>query len=325
MLRSVAVLALDDLAVFEFGILCEVFGFDRTGDGIPPIDFRVCGVRAGEAVATSGGVRIVPEYGLDGLPGADLVAIPATARRADFPQAALDALREAAACDGTTVLTICSGVFVAGAAGLLEGRRCTTHWQTADELRARHPSAIVDAEVLFVDDGDLVSSAGAAAGIDASLHVVRRELGSAAARTLARLIVVPPQREGGQRQFVDTPVPHSANLAIAPTLDWVLEHLDADHSVADLAKRSHMSERSFARRFLAETGTSPHRWLTRQRVLRARQLLEETTWGMEAIAAACGFTPAAKMRHHFRRIVGVTPGDYRRAFRSTSDGPTPSR
>ncbi|MFC4950602.1 helix-turn-helix domain-containing protein [Pseudonocardia sp. GCM10023141] len=316
MLRSVAVLVLDELAVFEFGILCEVFGLDRTGMGIPPVDFRVCGMRRGAAVATTGGVRIVPEYGLDGLRDADVLAIPATARHADFPRAALQAVRDAAA-RGTTILTICSGVFVAGEAGLLAGRRCTTHWQTVDELRARHPSAVVDPDVLFVDDGELISSAGAAAGIDACLHLVRRELGAAAARTLARLIVVPPQRQGGQRQYVATPVPACASLAIAPTLDWALEHLDVEHTVADLARRSHMSERSFTRRFQGETGTSPYRWLTQQRVLRAQQLLEETALGMEAIAATSGFGTAVRMRHHFHQVIGVAPGDYRRAFRST--------
>jgi putative intracellular protease/amidase len=167
MLRSVAVLALDQLAVFEFGILCEVFGIDRTDDGLPRLDFRVCGTRAGEVISSTGGAQVVAGYGLDGMYGADLIAIPATARREDFPPEALRSLREAAGRDGTTVLTICSGVFVAGAAGLLDGRRCTTHWRSVDELRARHPSTIVDPDVLFVDDGDLVTSAGSAAGMDA--------------------------------------------------------------------------------------------------------------------------------------------------------------
>jgi AraC family transcriptional regulator, transcriptional activator FtrA len=318
MFRSVAVLALDQLAVFEFGILCEVFGLDRTDDGLPRLDFRVCGARAGEAIGSTGGAQVVAGYGLDGLHGADLIAIPATARREGFPPEALRALREAADRDGTTVLTICSGVFVAGAAGLLDGRRCTTHWKAVDELQARHPSTIVDPDVLLVDDGDLVTSAGSAAGMDACLHVVQRELGAAAARTLARLIVVPPQRHGGQRQFIDVPVPTCRNAAIAPTLDWTLEHLDVEHSVADLARRSHMSVRSFTRRFLAETGTSPLRWLTQQRVLRARQLLEETSLSIDTIAATCGFGAAARMRHHFHRIVGITPADYRRTFQATN-------
>lgn len=312
MLRSVAVLALDEMIVFEFGILCEVFGVDRTGDGLPPIDFRVCGVRAGAPVQAGSGVEVIAHRGLDGLRGADLIAIPATNQR-EFPEAALDAVRTAAAA-GATVLTICSGVFVAGAAGLLDGRRCTSHWQTAAELAARHPAAVVDPTVLFVDEGNLVTSAGSAAGIDACLHVIRREWGTAAVNTLARLMVVPPQREGGQRQFLQRPIPEHSGTTIAPTLDWVLEHLDVEHSVADIARRSHMSERTFTRHFLAETGTTPHRWLTQQRVLRARQLLEDTTLGIDTIAATCGFSTAAMLRHHFRNAIGVSPVDYRRAF-----------
>ncbi|MFC4950717.1 helix-turn-helix domain-containing protein [Pseudonocardia sp. GCM10023141] len=313
MLRSVAVLVLDELIVFEFGILCEVFGVDRTADGLPPIDFRVCGVEAGAPVRAGSGVDIVARHGLDGLAGADLVAIPATNLR-EYPEAALEAVRAAAAA-GATVLTICSGVFVAGAAGLLDGRRCTSHWQCTAELQARHPGAVIDPAVLFVDDGSLVSSAGSAAGIDACLHVIRRELGTAAVNTVARLMVVPPQRDGGQRQFLQLPVPQYDGAAIAPTLDWVLENLDVEHSVADIARRSHMSERTFTRRFLAETGTTPHRWLTQQRVLRARQLLEDTTLTIDEVSASCGFSTAAMLRHHFRTAVGVAPGDYRRTFR----------
>ena len=316
MLRSVAVLALDEMIVFEFGVLCEVFGLDRTDDGIPPIEFRTCGARAHQPVRTVEGLHVLPTYGLDGLVGADLVALPATNLR-EFPDEVLDAVRAAAAA-GATVLTICSGVFVAGAAGLLDGRRCTSHWRNVDELRERHPLAVVDPDVLFVDDGDLISSAGSAAGIDACLHVVRRSLGSAAVNTIARLMVVAPQREGGQRQFLDQPVPECSNEAIAPTLDWVLTHIDREHSVADLARRSLMSERSFSRRFLAETGTTPHRWLTQQRVLRARQLLEQTPLGIDEIARTCGFGTPAMLRHHFRKAIGVNPGDYRRTFHATA-------
>lgn len=313
---SVAVLALDEMIVFEFGVLCEVFGLDRTGDGIPPIEFRTCGAVAHQPVRTVEGLHIVPGHGLDGLLGADLVALPATNMRT-FPDEVLDAVRAAAAA-GSTVLTICSGVFVAGAAGLLDGRRCTSHWRNVDELRARHPLAIVDPDVLFVDDGNLVSSAGSAAGIDACLHVVRRSLGSAAVNTIARLMVVAPQREGGQRQFLDQPVPECTHAAIAPTLDWVLTHLDREHTVVDLARRSLMSERSFSRRFLAETGTTPHRWITQQRVLRARQLLEQTGLGIDEVARTCGFGTPAMLRHHFRKAVGVTPGDYRRTFHESA-------
>ena len=319
MLRSVAVLLLDELAVFEFGVLCEVFGVDRTDDGVPRLDFRVCGVRPGEPVSTTGGVRVVAERGLDGLRGADLVAVPATTSR-DYPPEALAALRDAAAA-GATLLTVCSGVFVLGAAGLLDGRRCTTHWMTVDELRSRHPAAVVDPDVLFVDDDTIVSSAGTAAGIDACLHLVRRELGSAAVNVIARRMVVPPQRDGGQRQYIEQPVPSCSAEGLAPTLDWVVANLHLEHSVTGLARRATMSERSFARRFVAETGTTPHRWLTRQRVLLARRLLEDTDLGVDEVADRSGFGTAALLRHHFRRIVGVTPADYRRTFRA---GPGPA-
>ena len=315
MLRSVAVLVLDELAVFEFGVLCEVFGLDRSDDGVPRLDFRVCGVRPGEPVSTTGGVQLVPEHGLDGLRGADLVAVPATALR-EYPPEALEALRDVAAA-GATLLTVCSGVFVLGAAGLLDGRRCTVHWRSVDELRALHPEAVVDPDVLFVDDGNLVTSAGTAAGIDAALHLVRRELGSGIVNVIARRMVVPPQRDGGQRQYVEQPIPQCSADGLAPTLDWVVAHLDVEHSVADLARRAGMSERSFARRFVAETGTTPHRWLTLQRVLHAQRLLEDTELGVDDVAQRCGFGAGALLRHHFRKVVGGSPADYRRTFRAT--------
>jgi AraC family transcriptional activator FtrA len=251
--------------------------------------------------------------------GAALVAVPATCVRNDYPPAVLDALRRAAE-RGSTLLSVCSGAFVLGAAGLLDGRRCTTHWRFATEFAERFPKALLDPDVLFVDDGDIVTSAGTAAGIDACLHLVRRELGSGVATAIARRMVVPPQRDGGQRQFVELPIPGCECDSLEPVLTWMLEHLTAEHTVADLAHRANMSERTFARRFVAETGTTPHRWLTMQRVLHAQRLLEETQLGVDEVARLCGFGSAALLRHHFRRIVGVAPADYRRTFAHRAAG-----
>lgn len=313
MLRTVAALVLPPALPFEFGTLCEVFGVDRTDEDVPPMELRVCGPVAGQPIATTVGVSLVPDHGLEGLRGADLVAVSATRGR-DFAPEILDAVR-AAADDGAMILSVCSGLFVLGEAGLLDGRRCTSHWMNVDELRARYPRAIVDPDVLYVDDGNVITSAGTAAGIDACLHVVRRELGSAVVNTIARRMVVAPQRDGGQRQFVEQPIPVCTADGLAPVLDWALEHLDEEHSVSDLARRARMSDRSFARRFVAETGTTPHRWLTLQRVLLAQRLLEDTTLGVDDVAARCGFGTGALLRHHFRKVVGVAPVDYRRTFR----------
>ncbi|WP_433263897.1 GlxA family transcriptional regulator [Actinosynnema sp. CS-041913] len=307
MLTSVAVPVIAGVAPFEFGVICEVFGIDRTEEGVPLLDFLVCGERPGEPVRTSVGASLVPEHGFDVLDDADLIAVPACEIRDAYPRALLDALSRA-----DLLLSVCSGSFLLGAAGRLDGRRCTTHWRHADELAERFPEAKVDPDVLFVDDGDIITSAGTAAGIDACLHLVRRELGATVATTIARRMVVAPQRDGGQRQFIRPTTVQAESLQ--PTLAWMLDRLDTEHTVADLADHARMSARTFARRFAAETGTTPHRWLTTQRVLCARQLLEETQLSVEDIAGRCGFGTAALLRHHFNAVVGLAPKDYRRSF-----------
>ncbi|HEY0690742.1 MAG TPA: helix-turn-helix domain-containing protein [Kribbella sp.] len=317
MLEKVAVVLMEDVAVFEFGVLSEVFGLDRTDDGVPAFDFKVCSTRPGEPMRTSSHSAVIAPYGLDELVDADLVAIPATTWREEYSEEILDSLR-AAETRGAILLTVCSGAFVLGAAGLLDGRKCATHWRYADQFRAQFPKAQLDADVLFVDDGNIITSAGTAAGIDACLHLVRRELGSAVATRIARRMVVPPQRDGGQRQYVDLPVPESSGESLQPVLDWMVENLTIEHTVPYLAKRAQMSDRTFARRFVAETGTTPLKWVTTQRVLHARTLLEQTKMGIEQIAAESGFGTAALLRHHFRRIVGVPPQDYRRTFHCAS-------
>ncbi|MEG8178009.1 helix-turn-helix domain-containing protein [Nocardia terpenica] len=317
MLSKVSVLVTDRLAMFEFGVVCEVFGLDRSDDGLPVFDFRICGAEPGRPLTSSSpGITVIPEYGLDELLDSDLVAIPAFSRVGGPPEPRVVRAVADAAAAGATVLTVCSGAFLAGAAGLLDGQKCTTHWRFTDELAALHPTATVDPDVLFVDAGPLITSAGTAAGIDACLHLVRRELGSSVANAIARRMVVPPQRDGGQRQFIERPVPECTSDSLGATLLWMSENLDLPHTIEDLAARSAMSTRTFARRFLAESGTTPVKWLTNQRILLAKQLLEDTSLDLESIASRCGFGSGALLRHHFQRLVGLAPTEYRRRFGS---------
>jgi transcriptional regulator GlxA family with amidase domain len=316
-LSRVSVILIEPVAVFEFGVAVEVFGLDRRDDGVPPFDFRVCAVEPGRPLATknTAGFAIVPQHGLDAVAGSDLVIVSATQVRTHepYPPEVLEVLRTAYR-EGSTLLSLCSGSFVLGAAGLLAGRRCTTHWKYADEMREMFPAALLDPRALFVEDGPIITSAGTAAGIDASLYLVRKELGTAVATKIARRMVVPPQRDGGQQQFVETPVPECRADSLTPVLAWVSANLGEPHSASSLARRARMSERTFARRFVAETGTTPHKWLTQQRILAARGLLEESDLGVEQIAARVGFNSAVVLREHFRREIGLSPQDYRRRF-----------
>ncbi|MDQ7992278.1 MAG: helix-turn-helix domain-containing protein [Propionicimonas sp.] len=316
-LKRVRLITLPPVAVFEFGVAVEVFGIDRRDNGIESFDFKVCAVEPGVPLPAKDvdPFTITPQHGLDEVPDSDLVIVSATLVRedADYPQEVLDVVRTAHA-NGATVLSLCSASFVLGAAGLLDGRRSTTHWIYADLMQRRFPLSRVDPTVLFVEDDRVVTSAGTAAGIDACLHLVRKELGTSVATTIARRMVVPPQRDGGQQQYVDNPIPECATDSFAPLLDWLVEHLAEDHTIASLATRAMMSERTFARRFSAATGTTPYKWLNTQRVLAARSLLEESDLPVEQIAARVGFNSPVVLRDHFRRTVGVAPSDYRRRF-----------
>ena len=310
-LRDIAAVVVDGVAPFELGVVCEVFGTDRTADGFPAFDFAVCSP-GGQPVQTTAGFVLQPSHGLDRLACADLVAVPALPV-SEVPGELLDALR-AAAARGARVLSLCTGAFVLGEAGLLDGRDCTTHWRHAAELAERFPAARVDANVLYVEDGPVITSAGTAAGIDASLHVIRAELGVDVATAFARRMVVPPHRDGGQAQYVQTPVVLADAESLQGLLDWVCGHLDEPHTVESLAARAHLSPRTFARRFRAETGTTPYAWLSARRVELAQSLLETTDEPVERIAVLTGFGGPAALRHHFTAAVRTTPQAYRRTF-----------
>jgi transcriptional regulator GlxA family with amidase domain len=311
-LRDVAVIALPGVAPFELGTVCEVFGIDRSDQGVPRFDFAVCGVAPGR-VPTSMGFALEVEHGLERLASADLVAVPAYPYDAGLPDGVAGALRDAVA-RGARVLSVCSGAFALGDAGLLDGRRCTTHWAHAAELARRFPRADVDPAVLYVDDGAVVTSAGTAAGIDACLHVLREEHGASVARVVARRMVVPPHRDGGQAQYVETPVAPTAAETLEDVLTFMAQNLHLDLSVDDLARRAHMSPRTFARRFRAETGTTPLHWLVGQRLLLAQRLLEDGDDAVDVVASKVGFGTAAVLRHHFAKRLGTTPQAYRRTF-----------
>jgi transcriptional regulator GlxA family with amidase domain len=312
-LHKIAVLLQEPVSLFEFGVLAEVFGIDRVDEGVPAFDYRVCAETSGPIDAHNGTTVTAP-FGLEGAADADLVAVPASTSAKTPSRAVVESVR-AAVDRGAWVLSVCSGAFTLGAAGILDGRDCTTHWRYTAELAELHPLARVDPNVLYVQDGTVITSAGTAAGIDAALHLVRTELGTSVATAIARRMVVPPHRDGGQRQFIDRPVPATTAESLGPVLTWMLEHLDEPHTVDTLARRAAMSPRTFARRFVAETGTTPHQWLTDQRVLRARRLLEETDLPVDAVARDAGFGSAALLRHHFTQCTGITPTAFRRSRR----------
>ncbi|CAN5205708.1 helix-turn-helix domain-containing protein [soil metagenome] len=311
MLKKIVLLALPGVAPFEFGVVCEVFGIDRSDMGGPAFDFTIATAVPGP-VTTSLGYQMVIENDLSAAADADLIAVPAhTIETVD--EAFLDVIR-AAEARGAWVLSVCSGAFVLAQAGILDGRRATTHWMHADRLAAQHPLTTVDADVLFVEDRGVVTSAGTAAGIDAALHVVRKELGAGVANVVARRMVVPPQRDGGQSQYIRFPVSENRSDSFAGVTEWMLQNLRENLTVDQLARKALMSARTFARRFRADMGTTPAAWLNRQRIIRAQQLLEETDRPLEAIAAETGFGAAAVMRHHFLKVLQTTPTAYRRAF-----------
>lgn len=312
--RSVAVLGTEDMPAFEMAVACEVFGTDRSDRGIPRWDFALCLPGPGP-VRLRHGFTVASPYGLDRVAEADLVVVPGWPHLAERPAPPVVEALHAAVRRGSWVLGFCSGVFALAHAGLLDGRPATTHWHYAGEFRRLFPAVDLDPDVLYVAEDQVMTSAGTSAAIDLSLHVLRLVDGPELANAVARRMVVPPHRDGGQAQYVERPLPDDDQHDLADLLAWMAEHLDEDLSVARLARRAHLSERTFARRFRAETGTTPHHWLTWQRVLHAQRLLETTDLDVDRIARAAGFGSAATLRHHFTERVGTSPQRYRRTFR----------
>jgi transcriptional regulator GlxA family with amidase domain len=309
-MATIALAATDGMLHFELAMACEVFVRDPSGLADPWYDLVVCG----ESPVRIGRFRMEPDDGLDRLARADTVIIPAVEDiDADVPPDLLDAVRAAHEV-GARIVSLCTGAFVLAAAGVLDGLRATTHWAHTEALAARYPRVKVEPDVLYVDNGNVLASAGKAAAIDLCLHLIRRDHGADLANKVARRIVVPAHRDGGQAQFIERPVPALADDSLEPTRAWALERLGEPLTVAAMARHACVSERTFARRFVAETGTTPLQWLLHQRVLLARDRLETTLASVDQIAAECGFGTAANLRIHFRRVLATTPTAYRRTF-----------
>jgi transcriptional regulator GlxA family with amidase domain len=315
--HRVVVLALDGVYPFELGIPDRVFtGVEEAYEVV------TCAATDDRTVATNTDITLALKHGPEALESADTVIVPPYALRrftADLPQpvrAALARIRP-----GTRIVSLCTGAFTLAAAGLLDGRPATTHWALADQFRQMFPQVVLDAEVLFVDDGDVLTSAGVASGIDVCLHLVRRDHGSAVANQVARQCVVPPWREGGQAQFIVQPMPREGVSSTGMTRAWALEHLDRRLTLHELAVYARMSPRTFARRFQEETGTSPGRWLIQQRVHHARHLLETSDLPVDRIAAEVGFATATSLRQHLHAAIGVSPQTYRNTFQVRSGAP----
>ncbi|MPZ16291.1 MAG: transcriptional regulator FtrA [Luteitalea sp.] len=311
--RRVVALVYDRLSAFEFGIVVDIFGLARPELDVDWYRFQVCSADRGPLRIT-GGLVLQPTAGLRALEHAGTIVIPGCRDVDDpAPEALLDAMRGAHA-RGARLVTICTGAFVLAEAGLLDGKRATTHWRHVDRLRARFPNVHVEPDVLYVDEGNILTSAGSAAGIDLCLHIVRRDYGAEVANQVARRLIVPPQRDGGQSQYIPAPLRTEATNGLAPVLEWAQSRLAEPLSVDTLARRAAMSSRTFARRFKAETGTTPHQWLTHQRLLAAQRRLETSPESVDDIAEAVGLQTAATLRLHFRRSLRTTPTAYRRRF-----------
>ena len=310
----VCALALPRVVAFDLAIPAQVFGHAEERDRFA---FTVCTPEPGPVPSTTG-YAIQVDLGVEALGAADLVVIPGYAPHGPPPPAVIDALQEAAG-RGARVISVCTGAFALAAAGLLDGRQATTHWHDADELARRYPAVDVNPDALYIDSGQVMTSAGVAAGIDLCLHVVRNDLGIEHAVRIARRMVVAPHREGGQAQFLHRPLPTVDSPSLTATCSWALQHLAEPITIDRLAQHAGWSPRSFARRFVAETGITPRRWLTAHRLLEARRLLESTTLSIEDVAARSGLGTAANLRLHFTRDTATSPTEYRHLYRGRSD------
>lgn len=320
-MRTVACIVQDGFAPFEFGVACEAFGLDRSDDGVPSFDFRVVTAEPG-VIRSNIGFTINVEHDLSFAARADLVVVCPVQRErwASIDVRIAEVIRAAAARDAW-LLSVCSGAFVLAAAGVLDGRRATTHWRYTDEMIAMYPKIEVDPDVLFVQSGRIITSAGTAAGLDACLHLLRQEIGAELTNRVARRMIVPPQRDGGQAQYIDRAIPVVESDSLVAVTSWAVGNLSEELSVEQLAARAHMSPRTFARRFKAEHGATPASWLARQRILHAQRLLERTDLGLDAIAVECGFGSAAVLRQNFSRVLGTTPTAYRSTFGCLAEEP----
>ncbi|MFD4412285.1 GlxA family transcriptional regulator [Streptomyces sp. NPDC058467] len=318
--HRVVVLALDGLLPFELGIPQRIFGKARDADGRPLYEIVTCSVRAPGPVATDADFAVLIANGPEALATADTVVIPASYELGPVHEEGVLTPELAAALahirPDTRLVSICTGGYVLAAAGYLDGRPATTHWMHADHFQRLFPKIRVDADVLFVDDGDVLTSAGVAAGIDLCLHLVRRDHGAAVANEVARRTVVPPHRDGGQAQYIQRPVPEAQAATTTAARAWALGRLHEPIQLRDMAEQESMSVRTFTRRFREEVGVSPGQWLTQQRVERARQLLESSDLSIDQVARDAGFGTAQSMRQHLQAALGVTPTTYRRTFRS---------
>ncbi|QTD98720.1 helix-turn-helix domain-containing protein [Streptomyces cyanogenus] len=313
----VAVLLFSGGPIFESSIPLSVFGIDRQDAGVPRYRLLVCAGEEGP-LRTTGGLELTAPHGLEAISRAGTVVVPAwRSITSPPPEEALDALRRAHE-EGARIVGLCTGAFVLAAAGLLDGRPATTHWMYAPTLAKRYPSVHVDPRELFVDDGDVLTSAGTAAGIDLCLHIVRTDHGNEAAGALARRLVVPPRRSGGQERYLDRSLPEEIGAdPLAEVVAWALEHLHEQFDVETLAARAYMSRRTFDRRFRSLTGSAPLQWLITQRVLQAQRLLETSDYSVdEVVAGRCGFRSPVALRGHFRRQLGSSPAAYRAAYRA---------